>query len=659
MIKNIPKIDPNKKVKSKPKWFNGTVKKAVKKKYLMYMRYLRSDASIDYHNYIDQRNKCNRAIKRAKREYERKISHNCKENPKTFWQYVRSKSKCVSGISPLDKGDGNLAFDNKDKADILNTFFSSVFTREDTENVPDLEPGGRSNHIFLSDIVVTEDAVRKKLSSLNPYKAHGPDGIPPKVLKELSNELAKPITIIFNKSLQSGMVPSEWKTAEVVAIFKKGNRSDPGNYRPVSLTCVLCKMLESFIRDAIVNHMNDHKLYSPCQHGFRRSRSCVTNLLEVMENLTDYLDDGTPVDMLYLDFRKAFDAVPHLRLLAKLKSYGIDNNIYNWIKDFLMNRSQRVRVENAYSERAEVLSGIPQGSILGPILFTIFINDIAEVVESGCRIFADDTKVFNKCDMGDTIQNDINRLQKWTDTWDLHFNVAKCKVLHIGSNNPNNTYVMVNNNGQSNIDTCDNEKDLGVIFDRNLSFDAHIQSVTSKANRILGIIKRTFTFMDVDTFLRLYKTMVRPHLEYANAVWAPHLKRQSRDIERVQRRATKLLPVCRNLSYEDRLILLNLFSLKYRRFRGDCIQCFKIIHGIDDLKFDDFYVSNKGVTRNADFKLCVKSCNKDVKKYSFSHRTVKYWNSLSLKTRQAKSVDAFKRLFDMEQDKLVGPYDHD
>ena len=207
MNQNIPKIDPNKKVKSKPKWFNGVVKKSVKKKYLLYKRYLQSDASIDYHKYIEQRNICNRVIKRAKREYERKISQNCKENPKTFWQYVRSKSKCVSGISPLDKGDGNLAFDDKDKADILNKFFSGVFTRENTDNVPELEPGCRSNYTFLADIVISEEAVKKKLLNLNPYKAQGPDGIPNKVLKELSNELSKPIATLFNKSIQSGTVP--------------------------------------------------------------------------------------------------------------------------------------------------------------------------------------------------------------------------------------------------------------------------------------------------------------------------------------------------------------------------------------------------------------------------------------------------------------------
>ena len=659
MNKNIPKIDKSNKSKKKPKWFNGQVKKSVRKKYLLYMRYLRSDASRDYHKYIEQRNKCNRDIKRAKREYERKISHECKENPKKFWQYVQEKTKCVSGISPLDKGDGNLAFDSKEKADILNRFFSSVFTHENVDNVPDLEPGSRSDHTFLSDVVITEEAVRKKLQQLNPSKAQGPDGIPPKVLKEVSTEIAKPITLLFNTSISQGIVPNDWNTAEVVAIFKKGTRSDPGNYRPVSLTCVLCKMLESFIRDAIVSHMTDLNLYSPCQHGFRRNRSCVTNLLEVMETITDHLDDGSPVDMLYLDFRKAFDAVPHQRLLTKLKSYGVTDNVFNWVKDFLSNRTQCVRVDNAYSDRADVLSGIPQGSILGPVLFTIFINDIADVVSSGCRIFADDTKVYNKCCNSDVIQNDILNLQEWTNTWNLYFNVAKCKVLHIGQNNPNKEYTMNNNNGSAIIDSCENEKDLGVTFDCKLTFDAHVQNVIKKANRILGIIRRTFTFMDVDTFLRLYKTMVRPHLEYANAVWAPHLKRLSQDIERVQRRATKLLPVCKNMSYLERLEFLNLFSLKYRRFRGDCIQTFKIINKIDDLNFNDFYSNNIGITRNADFKLNVLRCNKDVKKYSFSHRSTKYWNSLSILTKRAKTVDAFKRLLDIDDKELCGCFDHD
>ena len=583
MTKNIPKISINKKSK-KPKWFTGEVKKSVRKKYYLFMKYLKSDASYDYWKYIEARNACNRTIKKAKREYERKISHECKSNPKRFWQYVQSKTKCSTGISPLDKGNGNLAYDNVEKANILNDYFSSVFTRENVENVPEMESGCRSDGAFLAEVQVTADAVKHKLKLLNPSKAQGPDGIPPRVLKELHEELSKPLSILFNKSLESGVIPTEWKKADVVAIFKKGTRSNPGNYRPVSLTSVLCKMLESFVRDSVVNHMNDLNLYTSCQHGFRKKRSCVTQLLEVMEYLTDFLDEGNAIDIVYFDFKKAFDSVPHQRLLAKLRSYGISGNILNWIEGFLSNRTQRVRIENVYSEYAHVLSGIPQGSILGPILFTIFINDITDNLESICRIFADDTKVINSVNKSDVLQNDINKLINWTKVWDLHFNISKCKIMHVGRNNINKDYNMTDFNGVNNvISDCTEEKDLGVIFDHRLSFDSHIQAVVNKANKVLGIMKRTFTHMDSDIFLRLYKTMVRPHLEYANVIWSPHLIRLSQDLERVQRRATRLVPDCSDLSYDQRLRFLKLYSLKYRRYRGDLIQMFKILNRIDDV----------------------------------------------------------------------------
>ena len=177
-----------------------------------------------------------------------------------------------------------------------------------------------------------------------------------------------PLSILFNKSLELGKISLEWKNANVVAIFKKGTKSNPGNYRPVSLTCVTCKILESVIRDAIVEHMNDYNLYSDCQHGFRKRRSCVTQLLHVMEDLSLLVENGCDIDVIYFDFRKAFDQVPHQRLLTKLASYGIAGNIIQWIADFLSNRCQKVRVGNCYSSKADVLSGIPQGSILGPIL---------------------------------------------------------------------------------------------------------------------------------------------------------------------------------------------------------------------------------------------------------------------------------------------------
>ena len=459
----------------------------------------------------------------------------------------------------------------------------------------------------MADIRITPEAVEKKLRELDPNKSQGPDMIPAKVLKELSRELSFPLSFLFNLSLEMGILPNDWKSAEVVALFKKGSRLDPGNYRPVSLTCIICKVLESIIRDSIVSHLIENKLLSDCQHGFRKKRSCVTQLLEVMNDLTCSMDNGYDIDILYLDFKKAFDSVPHERLIIKLKAYGITGQVLRWISAFLSNRTQQVRVGTATSGVGMVLSGIPQGSILGPILFLIFINDLPHCLKSTCKIFADDTKIYNISPNTTDIQSDLNKLLDWSETWQLQFNISKCKVLHIGRRVCGGEFSINVNNDVIGITSCNAEKDLGVMFDTSLSFDAHIHNVVNRANQMLGIIKRCFSFLNRDIFLKLYKAFVRPHLEYANVIWNPYLKRQSIMIERVQRRATKLLFECRNMSYRERLQYLNLHSLKGRRLRGDLIQTFKIFNQIDDLDMKNFFaLSETTYTRNSEIKIFIK-----------------------------------------------------
>ena len=242
----------------------------------------------------------------------------------------------MSGISPLLKENGDFAVQNEDKANTLNQYLSSVFIQENPDGIPRVGEGERSNGTLLSDIVITPSAVTNKLSLLNNHKAQGPDNIPPMVLMELSKQLGLPLSILFNKSLEEGKLPRDWKRADVIAIYKKGTKSVSGNYRPVSLTCVICKVLESIIRDVMIDHMSLYKLYSDCQHGFRKGRSCITQLLQVMEDFTTFIDNGKSFDIIYFDFRKAFDQVPHRRLLCKLYSYGCSGNVLRWIRDFLL-----------------------------------------------------------------------------------------------------------------------------------------------------------------------------------------------------------------------------------------------------------------------------------------------------------------------------------
>ena len=494
---------------------------------------------------------------------------------------------------------------------------------------------------------MTPNAIKAKLKSLDPSKAQGPDQIPAKVLKELSNEISLQLSLIYNKSLEDGKIPEDWKEAEVIAIFKKGDKMDPGNYRPVSLTCITCKVLESLIRDILVNHFNDNNLYSDCQHGFRQRRSCMSQLIQVSEDITKIIDNGESLDIIYLDFRKAFDSVPHKRLLIKLAAYGIDGALLKWIENFLSNRSQYVKVGNSVSDRSEVLSGIPQGSILGPVLFTIFINDLPDNIKSTCKIFADDTKIYNTPDNNVTIQEDLYTLQEWSDRWNLYFNVQKCKVMHVGKKNPKHQYKMKIGTETKEILTCEEEKDLGVTFNSSLSFDQHIYKVVNKANQIMGLIKRSFDYLDKETFIKLYKALVRPHLEYGNVIWHPWLKRQSIALERVQRRATKTLTQCKDMTYLQRLSYLNLPSLKGRRLRGDLIETYKILNSYIEINpANIFSLSTYDKTRNSDNKLLMTHSKTNFRKFSFSNRVVQHWNALPNNVKSAPNLLQFKSLLD-------------
>jgi hypothetical protein len=656
----IPKVRNRTGKRAKPVWMDNKAMRLLKKKYNCYKRFMQTKSGKDYSNYIKVRNESTKLIKKLRKSHEKTVAKEGKKNPKKFWKYMKEQLHMNTGVNSLKRPDGSLASNDKEKAETLNDFFTSVFTKERTDNLPDLGPASKSNGVTLCDIRLTPSAVKCKLNQLNENKAQGPDKISPKVLKELSEELSTPLCAIFNKSLESGIIPTDWKKAEVTAIFKKGSKSEPGNYRPVSLTCIVCKVLESFIRDEIVDFFTKNNLYAKCQHGFRKKRSCVTQLLEVMEELTTYMDNKTPIDIIYLDFKKAFDTVPHKRLLVKLKAYGIQGKVLSWIQGFLSDRKQRVKVGESISPETQVLSGIPQGSILGPVLFTVFINDLPEVIKSTCKIFADDTKVYNKADNKDILQTDLEALNKWSDKWNLYFNVSKCKVMHVGKSNPLNEYTMKMGDNIEFINKCEEEKDLGVTFDKDLNFNAHIQRIVNTANQVSGMIKRAFTFIDKDVFLQLFKTFVRPHLEYGNAIWHPTWKYQSKAVENVQRRATKALKECQEMSYKERLKFLNLYSLKGRRLRGDLIQAFKIINDIDDTDVSSFFTFRQDCkTRNSDSKIFVEHANTNRRKYCFSNRVTNIWNSLPPTSKFTKSTNSFKNLLDSDAKLVEMFYEYD
>ena len=374
-----------------------------------------------------------------------------------------------------------------------------------------------------------------------------------------------------------------------------------------------------------------------------------------MNDLTTMIENSENIDIIYLDFRKAFDTVPHERLLIKLKSC-INGAVLQWISSFLQNRIQRVRVNDAFSNYADVRSGIPQGSVLGPLLFIVFINDLPDNIDSICKIFADDTKVYGSTTNHPILQNDLLKLLEWSNVWQLKFNVSKCKVLHVGKKNERHSYYM-DDALTVKLDVTETEKDVGVTFSPKLDFSEHINTIVKKANQLTGL-KRSFTFMDKDMFLMLYKTVIRPHLKYANVIWHPLYKKQLESIERVQRRATKMIKCIKHLSYNERLRYLDLPSIKYRQTRGDLIQTYKIIHNIDNICKDDIYkFSDVKHTRGDDFKLYKQFAKSEVRRNFLPLRIHNLWNSLSTNTKDAPNVLTFKSSVDRELINIKFDYD--
>ena len=400
------------------------------------------------------------------------------------------------------------------------------------------------------EINITEENVSKILQNLKTDKSPGPDSLHPKLLNKLSKELAVPLTKIFTTSIKTNQIPTEWKKAKVSAIYKKGDKSQAGNYRPVSLTSVVCKVMEKLVRDHIMKHMTNNDLFTEKQYGFMAGRSTALQLINVLDEWTEALDNDSSIDCIYMDFQKAFDTVPHKRLLNKLDAYGIGEDMIDWTRNFLADRVQQVSVNGKNSKWHKVTSGIPQGSVIGPLMFIIYINDLPESVKSTIYLFADDTKIFKVLktpEDKDILQSDLNKITKWTETWLLKLHPQKCKTLHVGKTDPDPDYKYELMG--ITLDNVEEEKDIGVTIDNQLTFDKHITEKVKKANSMSAMIRRIFHHLDEKSFTPIYKALVRTHLEYANSAWAPYKQKHIDMIEGVQRRATKQLPGLKNLSH--------------------------------------------------------------------------------------------------------------
>jgi len=560
-----------------------------------------------------------------------------------FYSFVNKRISHRSGPASVTDLRGATVTDELDIANAFNDYFACVGTLSNnttppvcTRNVPP-----------LVCIEVSEREVLSAIGRLKNNLSAGPDGLPPLLFKRVKRALAFPLMLMFNQLLSVACVPDGWKNAIITPVHKKGPKHLLNNYRPISITCVPCKLLERIVASRIYGHLERYNILCGEQHGFMRGRSTGTNLLECLNDWTCNIQNGYPTIVIYIDFSKAFDVVQHDKLFVKLRACGIDGILLQWITNWFMNRTFCTRINDLLSDVCNLLSGVIQGSVLGPLMFLIYINDIVELLARfniKVKLFADDVKLYvkvvNDVDIS-VLQEALAALVLWADEWQLSISTDKCGVLHIGKGKGNITDKFYINSLP--LPVVSSYRDLGITITDDLSPSLHINGIVTKAHQRANMIHRCFVSRNVNLLTRAYLTYVRPLLEHNSIIWSPHVNRDILLIERVQRRFTKRLRGLTGYSYDERLKFLNLERLELRRVRFDVIWCYKILFGLVGTNKDDLFELRSSSTRGHPYKLFKHFNSCSAKSSFFSHRVVNIWNRLPVDSIDFSSLSRFKR----------------
>ena len=664
-LKVIDKHIPMVRIKDStaPAWIDADIRHLQNKKETAWRKAKKTDSPQSWESFRKLRNRLKNLIHEKYTDYVNSLGAMISENPKRFWSYFRSKTRTRS-LPQVIKSNSCTASEAADKAQLFNSYFYSVFTKP-SDNVvyPDITG---FQHELLGSVQIEECDLLDILYHLDISKATGPDGISPKLLKECAAQIVKPLCHIFNVSLSSGKLPSIWLKANVVPVYKKGDKQLVENYRPVSLLCICGKIMERAVFNIIFPHIKS-QIYH-LQHGFVKGRSTVTQLLSVFHEISSVMDGSGQVDMLYLDFSKAFDSVSHKLLIHKLQSFGFHSNLLQWFNAYLTGREQRVVVDGANSDWLPVLSGVPQGSILGPMLFLCYINDMPSSTQnSTIALFADDSKCFRTIqDTNDCLllQRDIDSLYNWGKRWDLHYHPSKCQIICMSrrKNIVNFDYKM---NGAV-LGRTDSIKDLGIDITYNLVWNDHIRRVVSKCNKKMGMVKRAIGYNAPEKVSQtLFTALVRSDVEYGSPLWSGTSKHNLQLLEGVQRRATNYILCYPDQDYDGRLTKLDLLPLSYRREIIDLCFFFRCKLELYELDLNHFVVFNYTLldrpnTKSSDDPLLLvpQFCKTESHKASFFNRIVPMWNQLPLSIRTAASMASFKsQLTEFYKSKLSDGFD--
>jgi hypothetical protein len=621
------------------------VRKLLGKKAIAWQVYrkFRTEQSLNAYKLIAAQ--CRLAIRNFHADLETKIISSANTNQ--FYRYANRKFVKRTPMGPLKLPDATLVTDPAEKAELLQSVFSSLFT-VDNGRVPSLlASANRSDG--MSSVNFTANLVKRAIERLRVKSKGGPDGLPPIFFKICESQLSSPLAYIYSLCFQQGYLAPDWLRAYITPVFKKSDSTNPLNYRPIALTCTVCKIMERIINDQLLAYLLRYNFITKHQHAFLKNRSTATNLLECTEDWMVALTSHHSADVIYIDFSRAFDSVVFTKLIAKLEHYDITGRLLTWISAFLHNRTQCVVLENCFSTVTDVKSGVVQGSVLGPILFLIFINDVTSVCNNDVKIklFADDVKLYSiiniaNCNIG--LQQSLGRLASWASSWQFSINISKCNVLSL-HNRLHSSSIAYNING-THLANLSQVSDLGVLIDAKLVYNQHISNVIAKATQRAGVFFRGFTTRRLPLMRKTFTTYIRPILEYASIIWNPTKKYLIGKLENVQRRYTKRISSLAHLPYQERLATLNLEPLEIRRLRLDLIQYYKIFHNLSCIPIDQYFELHQA-SRCLRNSTTVPIINKplaptNLLASSFFYRCIDCWNSLPPSITSSSSINAFR-----------------
>ena len=569
-----------------PPWLTTYIRKLIRKRKRLFSKFKKSKNANDFDNYKTFRNIVTNEIRKSKKEQIDKLTENINNNTncsKDWWKTLKAfiKPNQTSSIPPLNV-NGDIYSDNTDKATILNDYFTEQSSLDDSNanlpadlNIPDFT---------LNSISITANEVESVLKALQTGKASGPDAINNRILKELAKPLSFPLSDLFNASLSKGKVPALWKQANVTPIHKKNDPSEITNYRPISLLSTVGKVLEKIVHKYVFNFLMDHEVLTTLQSGFISGDSTVNQLVDIYNSFCKALDEGKEVRAIFCDISKAFDRVWIKGLLYKLQTVGITGHLLQWFTDYLNNRKQRVVLPGDFSHWANLKAGVPQGSILGPLLFLIYINDIVRNINSSIRLFADDTSLYiiveNPIQAATILNSDLSQIYTWASNWLVTFNPSKTESLLFSRKlfKPLHPTLYMN---QQDIITVESHKHLGLTFTNDLSWHEHLNNIKTKAWHRINVMRKLKFQLSRKSLQIIYFSFIKPLLEYADVVWDNCTQYEANELEKIQHEAARIVSGATKLVSIDKLLKeVGWDTLSCRRKKHKQILFYKMINGL-------------------------------------------------------------------------------